>query len=364
MWGSVGGWHFITPDGSIYKWDNSPRSALTGDLVTTLSSDFWDDLSLLHNAQPSSDFLITMIGQEVTGVNFGNSFGHNNTGSGNVDVSVSGSDVVITGDTQANTVVVFVGTDGSVMVQGAGGTTINGQNSAVPVAAGRSIGSLTADLQGGNDQVIIIDVNANNLNIDTDGGNDFVVINGVTVSGSTEIHSDSGITEQRILNSQLGSVSFWNNGLASVENSLINGALTANTSGTLFVQNSTVNGTTLLQTGNFNDNVIASNSLFRNNVTVDTRGGNDLLAFTGTDVEGDVSVIAGTGNDTIGVSRGSSVTGAATLRGNRGTDTFASDGTTGAVQLTGIESTINSNLDNLIDQALSNFTDLMLEFEQ
>jgi hypothetical protein len=41
LWGN-GGWHFITPDGTLYRWDGTIRKA-TGLKIAELSTDYYND---------------------------------------------------------------------------------------------------------------------------------------------------------------------------------------------------------------------------------------------------------------------------------------------------------------------------------
>ncbi|MCA9038280.1 MAG: hypothetical protein KDA91_24310, partial [Planctomycetaceae bacterium] len=45
-----GGWYFINPEGELFKWDGSPRSALTGTLVASLTPKYWMNLDLLYDS--------------------------------------------------------------------------------------------------------------------------------------------------------------------------------------------------------------------------------------------------------------------------------------------------------------------------
>ncbi len=364
LWSDVG-WHFITPDGSIYEWNGSPRTNLTGRLVTQLNSSYYQDLSLLYNAAQPNDYSVTVTGQEVTGLDFGNTFAHNGTGSGNVTVTVNGSAASITGDNLANTVVVFTASDGSVMATGAGGTTLNGSVGPVLLSSSGSLSSLNVSLNQGNDQLVLAGVSAGSLNVQTGAGLDVVATDGVSISGAATISNASGADEHRLHNSQFGSLDVNTGGLVSVQDSQVNGGLSVsgnNTPTTVFVQGASVGGATNVQTGSAADAIIANRSVFGGDLTVNSGGGNDLLSLRDSDVSGAVLVDGRGGNDQIGISNGSNVSGTATVRGGAGTDTFATDGTvSGSPSLNRIESTINSDLENLIDIALSNFSDLMLD---
>ena len=108
LWSNAS-WHFVTPDGSIYQWNNSPRTALTGALIASYNSDYWEDLSLIYDPPRPNNFIVTIRGHERTGVDFSNTFAHDGTGSGNVVFQKNSQDSTLTGDDLSNTVVVYTG---------------------------------------------------------------------------------------------------------------------------------------------------------------------------------------------------------------------------------------------------------------
>ena len=359
LWSNVG-WHFVTPDGGIYQWDNSPRTALTGRLVAQFNSEYWQDLSLVYAPPSPNNFVVDITGQEAKNLNFANTFGHDGTGNGDVQLTVTGQNVSFTGDDSSNTVVVYVGIDGGVMATGVGNTTINQSTAAVRLPQNPN---LTASLHGGDDQFVVIDTNAAGLNLQSGVGIDSVVLGNVGLGNAT-ISDSHGAGEVRVENSLLGSLNVNSDGLTSVQDSIINGNLAVSVNGTgntIFVQRSTVSGDTSAATGNAADAVIANNSIFGGNVTVDVGNGNDLVAVRASSIGGDLQADGRGGNDTFGASHNSSVAGSSLVRGGSGSDSVYSDGTSSVGTASSIENTVNSNLDNLIDLALSNFDDLLLD---
>jgi len=80
-WGGLGetwflganNWYYVTPDGSLYAWNGSPRDNLSGDLVETFSPEYHQDPSLLFDAIPAvSDTYTVVANQTSPNVNFGN----------------------------------------------------------------------------------------------------------------------------------------------------------------------------------------------------------------------------------------------------------------------------------------------------
>lgn len=68
-------WFYITPDGSIFQWDGSPRTALTGTLVEQLGTEYYDDPALIYNAQSPRQYIADVdvsIPQTFRGFDFGN----------------------------------------------------------------------------------------------------------------------------------------------------------------------------------------------------------------------------------------------------------------------------------------------------
>ena len=255
---------------------------------------------------------------------------------------------------------VYVGIDGGVMATGVGNTTINQSTAAVRLPQNPN---LTASLHGGDDQFVVIDTNAAGLNLQSGVGIDSVVLGNVGLGNAT-ISDSHGAGEVRVENSLLGSLNVNSDGLTSVQDSIINGNLAVSVNGTgntIFVQRSTVSGDTSAATGNAADAVIANNSIFGGNVTVDVGNGNDLVAVRASSIGGDLQADGRGGNDTFGASHNSSVAGSSLVRGGSGSDSVYSDGTSSVGTASSIENTVNSNLDNLIDLALSNFDDLLLD---
>lgn len=66
------GWHFITPNGDLFKWDGSPRTALTGTLVASLTPDYWLHLERIHLAVTPGKYRVNVDSQRVSNVDFGN----------------------------------------------------------------------------------------------------------------------------------------------------------------------------------------------------------------------------------------------------------------------------------------------------
>lgn len=72
LWGSAG-WHFVTPDGTVSRWDGqtvTSQRGLQGTVVAGLTNEYFRDPSLLYAARQPR-FLVTS-GSVTSGLNFGN----------------------------------------------------------------------------------------------------------------------------------------------------------------------------------------------------------------------------------------------------------------------------------------------------
>ena len=69
------GWYYVTPNGEVFRWNGSPRTALTGTLVATLNSDYWLNLERLSEAPVPGRHAVTVEDHSVTR-NFGSSAGN------------------------------------------------------------------------------------------------------------------------------------------------------------------------------------------------------------------------------------------------------------------------------------------------
>lgn len=358
------GWHFITPNGQFYKWDSSPRTALTGTLVATLDATYWQDLSLLYAAQPPASFEVQIDGQEVAGIDFANTFGHNGTGSGNVTVSVVNGNLQVTGDAAANTVVIYADNNGNSWVAGAGDTTVNGGQSPYAV---RSVGNAAVDLGSEDDQLVIVGSavdSANSISLETGAGNDLVAISDINTAAPLTISNTAGSDTREILSAQLANLTLTGGGTALIQRSSLNGNLTASSNGVshLVVNQSTVAGLTNLSGSGGSDNFIASNSLFTGSFTAAGNEGHDLIALlNNSQFQSEVAIAGDGGNDTFGLRSQNTFNTPASIDGGSGTDNLATDGASTAPTTRRVESNNNSTLNNLIDLALSHFDDLLLD---
>jgi hypothetical protein len=64
MQSAAGGWHFLTPDGALYRWDGA--AGAHGTLVGTPGAGYLADPSLLHDAVPAPHAAVTVSGSTLT----------------------------------------------------------------------------------------------------------------------------------------------------------------------------------------------------------------------------------------------------------------------------------------------------------
>jgi len=65
------GWHFIAENGDLFHWDGSPRIALTGTLVASLSHEYWLNIERLDAAVAPGRIRARANGATVSDLDFG-----------------------------------------------------------------------------------------------------------------------------------------------------------------------------------------------------------------------------------------------------------------------------------------------------
>ena len=101
---------------------------------------------------------------------------------GDVTVSVDGSTLNVLGDGDANQVQIIGQADGSAVVTGLDGTTINGGTTAFSAAAG--LNAAQVQLEGGDDELTILGLTLDNsLTVRTGDGNDSADIQNLNIRG-------------------------------------------------------------------------------------------------------------------------------------------------------------------------------------
>ncbi|MEO2025309.1 MAG: hypothetical protein ABGZ23_05435 [Fuerstiella sp.] len=206
FWSLHESWHYITPDGSLYQWDGSSAESLTGSLVAQFDSQYWERPGLIYDAADPDPFRFTILGQSERNVNFGNTFGLDGFGEGNVTVTIQGTTVTVSGDERANSLAVYGDSHGRVIVQGAGGTTVNGSSDplyVLPSYMGLP-GDLMVSLRDGLDQIVLFDVVLQaSLHVELGSGDDTFTLANVSVAGDLSVTSPRGDAQVRIQDSTI-----------------------------------------------------------------------------------------------------------------------------------------------------------------
>ena len=335
------GWYFITPDGALSKWNLSPRTALSGTRVAQLSPWFYHQLSRLTNATDPADTLVSVTDEiHVTGLNVGNYRANGASGlringnpdptlvPGNVRVWVSGGDVRIVGDQWDNQLGLFVDWQHNLMAVGLQGTTINGLAGPVVLLRNTSTvpGSVIADLGWGHDLIALQGfMTGKNVWINAGHGMDSVVALDLQVGGNFDV------------------LSGWGAGNVAISNSYI--------ANNLHIWGSEAQDDVIL------DKVIVSN--FTN---VHLGNGADRLFTCGSVFHDDTRVHLGLGNDVVVATGSNEFKRLLFVDGSPGSDAASANSViAGRKVVRGIESNQVPNVEDLLDQVLSELATLGLD---
>jgi len=374
FWSRRQSWHYITPDGGLYRWDRDLTRSLSGTLIAQLEPGYWLRPALIYNARNPDPFGFSIAGQKQKGVDFGNVLGRDGTGIGNLNLTIRDTTILVSGNEQANSLVVYADAQQHVIIQGSGSTTING--SAVPIylfphTAGFPV-NLSISLRGGLDQVTVFDASLNaSLHLELGTGDDVLLMSDSKVAGDLSITSPRGDIQLRLHDSMItGNVAVFTSGdsvnLTSLQNVSVGRDLSVAHSGgadTVFLQEVTVGNATYVDTGRGGDSIVVHRSLFSGDVAILTRNGHDLIALLNTDFRNSVHVYAGNNDDVVGNTWGNEFAFDTGFHAGPGDDTYADDGTAthgriGAINSFEMED--DSTLAGLIDIALSEFDNLLL----
>lgn len=318
-------WYFITPNGDLFRWNGSQRSNLSGDLVAQLSSEYYNDPALLYNATNPLEVPLTVApGQSIDGINFGNTEDNVDPsdfqGTGNVTARLSGTSLIIDGDSANNGVAVYLNDSGWVTVAGLGDTTVLGSASPWVVEGWTTIPTdLRVNLQGGDDAFAIDGVTVGRHVSVTATGDDFFVASDLTVSRNLDIRSSAGDNTIVVEDSSLGS-------LARV--------ISGNGNDAIYVNNTSVSGRTVLL----------------------TRGGADLFAARESGFTSDLYFDGGTEDDQFLAVSDVSFGRRLTIEGRGGSDAYSWDANSSFSRTPTIrrfESDTISDVDGVLDSVMS-----------
>lgn len=373
------GWNFVTPDGSVFNWDRSPRTALTGNLLGVLNADYWHNPELIYSVKPLSPRRVVIRGQVETGINIGNSSIPSGDAAGNVVAVVDGQGITITGDSLSNTLVAYFDLNSNLLLQGLGETTINGSLDPVTLVTGSGQTLLNANISLGddNDRILVFDSvdsheSFGNLNINTGAGDDDVQLIGTKLAGSAAITNSGGSDQLRVTETSTGADLIVNSAavkdvLVAIQRTTAGGDLIVDTNAgadTVFIQNVRVGEVTDIRTSGGDDSLILNGNVHSGTTAIDSGVGNDLIALLDSTFIRRLHVDASDDDDIVGFYGGNRADEDSIFEGGDGVDTLSKDesntfATTPTEQ--NFELSDEALLDTLIDLALSNFDDLLLD---
>jgi cyclophilin family peptidyl-prolyl cis-trans isomerase len=236
---------------------------------------------------------------------------------GNVQVSLSGANAQITGDAANNEFEVVLD-NGSVVVRGLNGTTINQATDAFTLVSGATTfsGSLNVSLGAGDDIATIGPgiTFSGNVSVSGDAGADTLRALTGTYNGNLSLAGGDGTSSLVVDGATVGgNLSVTGNGVtvASITNSTVHGRLDAwtgfgNSPDSVVIKGSTVDRLTKIITGSGDDNVVIQNSHLNGQLFIFTGVGNDVVYIDSSSV-GKLALIATQrGDDTLQVLHSSS----------------------------------------------------------
>ena len=258
---------------------------------------------------------------------------------GNVQISLNGTNAQLTGDAAGNEVEIVV-ENGSIVVRGLNGTTINQETTDFTLATGATElqGSLTGSLGGGDDIITIGSgiTLTGNVSVSGDDGADTLRVLGGTLHGNLNLSGDDGVTSIVVDGATIsGNLAMSGAGstLASISNSTVHGRLdvhTGDSADSIVIQSTTVDGVTAIHTGRGDDNVVLQNSTLHGRLWVETGAGNDVVYINSSNVGESARIAMRRGNDTVQVLGGSNFDGRLVVAGGAGHDGANIDSNTSA----------------------------------
>jgi hypothetical protein len=220
--------------------------------------------------------------------------------SGTVTLKSAHGRLFITGDDQANQIVISEHNN-LVDVGGLAGTTLVGAHKDI---AGKFFRGIVVTLKGGNDLVTFSGHLFGDLNIDTGDGNDIIAVANASVSNDMLIKSGPGDDGVDVSNSSIRFIAEVEQDTgrdATVFSSVHVGTnlkindLVGNAQ--MSLSRVFVGANTTINTGDTSDGVAIHHSRLNGSVKINTAGGNDSIILTDTHTNDSVSIDAGTGTN-------------------------------------------------------------------
>jgi hypothetical protein len=301
-------------------------------------------------------------------------FGLTGSGVGNVTATVNGDNIQVTGDNLANSLIIYLDAEGSTIIQGDGNTTVNGQSGPVVLFArrGGTPGSLNVNLNGGNDQLTIVDAVIGDalfesLRVETGAGDDVFTLSNSRIAHDVNVSNSSGNDRRRVINSTIGDdLIVTGAGEVVVQNVEIGEDLDVRTGGaaeTVLIDNVNVQKTTRIETQGQNDSVIVRQSLFGDRFRASTGNGNDFFALVANTFQDKVEIELNGGQDTLGVVSSNTFNSTAKFRGGSNSDTLGDDGSnsySSPADTGSFETEDDSEILDMIDTVLSSLDGLLV----
>ncbi len=199
---------------------------------------------------------------------------------GNVQASF-GEVLSLRGDAAGNSVRITQNSQGTVVIQGLDGTTINGRSSVSFNGSGLEKTDLR--LFGGADRLEIIGLRVSvDHNIEMGQGNDTVILNGVSSGVNTSVKTDDGADRVTATGVRTGSDFYIETGQGSSN---------------IAVSSTTVGKTLTIIGGDSVDVVAVSGTTTREDLNVEAKKGDDRVTLTSVRSYKNIKVIADVGND-------------------------------------------------------------------
>jgi hypothetical protein len=329
------GWYFITPDGQLWEWNNSPRTALTGTPVETLSPWFYAQTHRLTSPMdPAANLIDISATTEISDQDFGNYRTNGTAGllvsgnsapglvPGNVTVTQGKSELTIKGDRYDNQVAVFVNWEGNLTVVGLQGTKVNGHSEPLILLTG-------SDYLPGR------------LKADMGDGRDLVVLQGFTLSGDARVEGGHGADAFVAIDMNFGRNLDILGGWGAIDVSLTD---------TTIANNLNVNGSEAVDTVSLNQVTVS------NFTDVNLGAKSDVMLVRNSDFHDDGRIRLGGGDDRLAASGHAHFRRLLSVDGNAGKDSWnAASFTSGRRSTSSMESFVLASLDQVIDDVLATF---------
>lgn len=206
---------------------------------------------------------------------------------GDVTATLVGQTAFVTGDSDANNILVSV-VDGNVVITGQSNTTINGSSEAFVLAEGSTqfSGSIIARLGSGADSFELSEASVSGrLHVNGGAGDDVLTTsNSASVGGSIRLDGESGTNQMGVSNTTVGG-SVW--------------MKTERGEDVMAIADSDIGGRFVVFGGRGDDDVVISDSTISRDVWMSLGAGNDDVVIADSTISGPLVVYGGRGSEVI-----------------------------------------------------------------